>query len=503
MTDSETPLSSARNFIQKHLFAILATSTVLLIPCFWQRRLEAGDLGSHTYTAWLAQLISQGKAPGLYTVWKFTNVLFDLLLLYFTRAFGFALGPKLAVALCVLVFFWGVFSLIAVASERHPWALAPWIAMLSYGFVFNMGFFNYYLSIGLACWVLASFWRAGTPRGWLLGVIFFPFAILAHPMGTLWCLCLLLYILARRKFAGCFGLLIPASVLALVGVLHWFFLHTERMRVAWPEQPFYFWTGFDQVVLYSARFRWISYACIAMMLIWIAFELIRRHTAASPPNSRWRLPAEIYLLSTLSIWLLPQDLRPDPNGAWMGVLVARLTVVAAIFGLATLSCLRPNRAITAAMALTAAFYFVFLFQETAAVNRMELNAENIVSKLPFGTLVIPTIPAADNRSPFVGHVVDSACIQRCFTYSNYEVASQLFRVRAHPDSPIAVDTEGKSEKMEAGDYVVKPSDPPFVNVYRCGGNDPAALCSRVLAPGEPTGLPDDESDDDSDSDQQP
>ncbi len=499
MTDSETTLSSARHFVQKHLLAIFATSTGLLVPCFWHHHLEAGDLGSHTYTAWLAKLIAHGKAPGLYTVWKFTNVLFDLLLLYSARAFGFVLGPKIAVALCVLIFFWGVFALVAVTTSRTLWMLAPWIAMLSYGFVFNMGFFNYYLSIGLACWALAFFWKARGSSDWIAGAFFLGAAILAHPMGALWCLCVLLYVLLRRRFSGLLGLVIPLAALAMVGVAHCFFLNTTRMRVAWPEQPFYFWTGLDQVVLYSIRFRWISYACLAIAAAWIVSELMRQKPD-TPKSTQWQLSVELYLVSMLSIWLLPQDLRPDPNGAWMGVLVARLTLVAAIFGLAALSHLRPNRAIAAAMALSATVYFVFLFQETAVVNRMELNAETIVSKLPFGTLVIPTIPAADNRSPFVGHVVDSACIQRCFTYSNYEVASQLFRVRAHPDSPIAVDTEGKSEKMEAGDYLVKPTDPAFVNIYRCKGDDPAALCSRVLHPGELTGLPDDEDDKD-DSDQ--
>ncbi|MGO9231695.1 MAG: hypothetical protein ACLQKA_21095, partial [Bryobacteraceae bacterium] len=40
-------------------------SAVLLVPCFWQSRIQAGDLGSHIYNAWLAELIRQGRAPGL------------------------------------------------------------------------------------------------------------------------------------------------------------------------------------------------------------------------------------------------------------------------------------------------------------------------------------------------------------------------------------------------------------------------------------------------------
>jgi hypothetical protein len=41
--------------------------------------IEASDLASHTYNAWLAQLIVRGQAPGLYVVSQATNVLSELL----------------------------------------------------------------------------------------------------------------------------------------------------------------------------------------------------------------------------------------------------------------------------------------------------------------------------------------------------------------------------------------------------------------------------------------
>jgi hypothetical protein len=37
----------------------------------------AGDLSSHLYNAWLAELIGQGRAPGLVIVEQHTNVLFE------------------------------------------------------------------------------------------------------------------------------------------------------------------------------------------------------------------------------------------------------------------------------------------------------------------------------------------------------------------------------------------------------------------------------------------
>src|SRR5581483_3898532 len=73
---------AAIRFIRAHPLRVLLLSPLVLIPCFWHRRIEAGDLGSHLYNAWLAQLIAKGQAPGLYVVRQWNNVLADLSLLH-------------------------------------------------------------------------------------------------------------------------------------------------------------------------------------------------------------------------------------------------------------------------------------------------------------------------------------------------------------------------------------------------------------------------------------
>ena len=57
----------------------LLVSALVLIPCFWQARMQDG-LSSHLYNAWLVQLIQAGHAPGLSLASQHTNVLFDLTL---------------------------------------------------------------------------------------------------------------------------------------------------------------------------------------------------------------------------------------------------------------------------------------------------------------------------------------------------------------------------------------------------------------------------------------
>src|ERR1700686_3556396 len=185
MTEKNNILSRGLQFARTHILLMCAISAALLFPCFWHRHIEAGDLPSHTFNAWLATLVQQGRAPGLYLAPQWYNVLFDLLLLYSVKLFGFAAGTKIVVAISVLTFFWGVFSFVAAASERPPWLLTPCIAMLAYGYTFNMGFFNYYLSVGLACFGLAILWKQPKSSDWLATIFIFLLATLAHPIGPL------------------------------------------------------------------------------------------------------------------------------------------------------------------------------------------------------------------------------------------------------------------------------------------------------------------------------
>jgi len=134
---------------------IALLSVILLIPCFWQRRIQAGDLGSHIYNAWLAQQIDLGHTSGLTIAPIATNVLFDLVTGWLLRTAGAEPAQRIAVSLAVLLFFWGAFAFIAMMSGRRPWFVAPCLLMFAYGWVFHMGFFNFYLAAGLSFSALA------------------------------------------------------------------------------------------------------------------------------------------------------------------------------------------------------------------------------------------------------------------------------------------------------------------------------------------------------------
>src|SRR5271165_5747054 len=89
-------------------------SLLIGIPCVWQPHIQAGDLSSHLYNAWLVNQVSAGLLPGLYIVPQFTNVFFDHLLSFLMKAGGAVFAEQAAVLLAVQVFFWGCFRLATV-----------------------------------------------------------------------------------------------------------------------------------------------------------------------------------------------------------------------------------------------------------------------------------------------------------------------------------------------------------------------------------------------------
>src|SRR5512135_684117 len=94
-TKETNVFSGAMRFILENKVRYILVSLLVLVPCFWHKHIEAGDLGSHVYNVWLAQLIREGRITGLYLASQFNNVLFDVLLDRTSALFGFAAAEKI------------------------------------------------------------------------------------------------------------------------------------------------------------------------------------------------------------------------------------------------------------------------------------------------------------------------------------------------------------------------------------------------------------------------
>ncbi len=479
-TSEPAALPQSFRFAREHWPKLLATSVAILVPCFWHREIVASDLGSHLYNAWLVQLIRHGQVPGLWIASQRTNVLFDYLLSGFGAVFGLHAAEKISVALAVLIFFWGIFAFVSAATRRAPWTLVPCIALFTYGWTFHLGFFNYYLSLGLAFFSLAIFWR-GRRWEWLLAAAISLVALVAHPLGFAWLLAAAAYIAIAEMapHPRYQALLFVVGAASLVALHYYLWVH---YNVYAGTGPWYVFNGADQLVLFGPRYHIPEIALAAFALIALAVDIIRRRRE---PNlwKYYAIPLQLYILIELSVHLLPGGIHFPPPTAALALLTERLTSVSAGLACCLLGAMQPRRWHLAGMAITAAVFFCFMYQDTAKVNTMEQQVVQMVSKLPPNQRVMATIlPLPCSRVP-IQHIVDSACVGRCFSYGNYEPSTGLFRVRALTDNPYVLSDYDLAVDMENGEYTVQPEDLPVYQVYQCSisGTD---LCIRSLEAGE-------------------
>lgn len=484
-------LEAATRFLREYSLRVIFISSALLVPCFWHRRIEAGDLGSHVYNAWLAQLIEKGQAPGLYIVRQWNNVLFDVLLLKFGNVFGLAAAQKIAVSLCVLLFFWGLFAFVTAVNQRAPWSLLPCLAMLAYGWTFNMGFFNYNLSLGLGFFALAILWRQKEetiPTVDVATILALAILVLvAHPQGFVWLVGCAGYIFLWRMLPGWWKLTVPAAaVVAMTTARLYLSRHYETFTV-WDTFGPGIYNGSDQIALYGTRYWVLSVVALPFGIACFVTDRIE-HRGEQQFWSESRLPFELHWVVVFATYVLPDVLRLPLYSGWIGALAVRLTTVSAAMGLCVLAFMRPRKWHALGFGIIAGFFFAFLYQDTAILNRMEAQVERLVASLPSGERVIASIWAhPDSRIPYLQHMVDRGCIGKCFSFENYEPASKQFRVRVEEGSPLAMDDSDTSQEMEAGEYVVQPSDLPMAQIYQCNDKDLTQLCIRQLAAGETNG----------------
>ncbi len=463
---------------------ILGISALVVLPCFWQSRIEAGDLPSHTYNAWLAQLIAHGQAPGLYLAKQWDNVLVDLMLAKLGVLIGLAAAEKIVVSSCVLVFFWGAFRLMSTAAGRPPWLLAPAIAMVSYGWTFQMGFLNYYLSLGLAFVAVACFWQGGRAQ-WLTGSLLAVVALIAHPIGFLWLIGAALYvILAGRLSYLRRWALFPAALVVLFG-LHFYISHRYRTSGA-VGLRFYRFIGPDQLVIYGQRYRLLA-GIFLLLVAAIALDGLLRERAKLDLVRKARTSIELWILSVVGVALLWEGITIPNYATGLTFLTGRLTSIIAVLLLCALATVQPKKWHLAVLLGCAALFFAWMWQDTRTFNRMEEEAVNLVRELPTGTKVIQTIWSLPGYRVDADHIVDRACIGRCFSYANYEPSSGQFRIRVEPNSPVVVASAADGLAMREGRYVVRPTDLPMVQIYQCDERDLTKLCLRELIAGEVNG----------------
>jgi hypothetical protein len=478
----ESESARALRFLQKNWAILLLVSAIVLIPCLWHRHIEAGDLGSHTYNAWLATLIEHGRVPGLYIATQWNNILVDFGLTWLGPIFGFAFAEKIVVSGCVLVFFWGAFAFVAASTRRVPWMVAPAIAIVAYGFTFYAGFMNFYLSMGFAFFAAAVTWK-GTRSDWIAGAIFAALSLVAHPIGFGLFLALALYTHIAEAVTSRHRWLVLVAAISSIVAIHFTLPHFFHVE-GWRGSKVLAMNGADQLVLFRPAYIYLALAaCVfgGLAFIFAAwFDHDRENLA-----TRVRTPLELWVILLVAAPMVPGSVLLPEYTAAVSAISSRITSLTAILALCILGAVLPRKWIFAGLSVIALAFFALQYKDTRVLNSMERETETLVASLPYGSRVSYTIDFGSFSRINSRHMVDRACIDHCFTYSNYEPGSKQFRVRLSPQGSSIV--SGSGFALEHGTYVVRPQDLPLYQIYQPDESDLTKLAIRALSPGEVNG----------------
>jgi hypothetical protein len=454
----------------------VAVSVLALVPCFWLPQIEAGDLGSHSYNAWLTSLVLKGQAPGLWVAPQTNNILFDILLLRFGSLVGFAAGEKIAVCLAVLIFSWGAFAFVSAVAEAPAWFLLPLLLMLTYGWTFHMGFFNFYLALGLSFVGFAILWSAR--RRWYLYAVALGLAVpiwMAHPLGLAWYVVVAAYVLVGRRLAPRVQALLAGAAVASALALHFYL--ARAYPVQWWRGQYLDLLGTDQLVL-GARYEFVAWLVLLLVAACVLLHVLRER-AEQRKVWEFTAAAQLFVVGVFALALLPDAIRLPWYNEPISLLTSRFTLAVAVVGCAALARLRPRFLFAALSGAVALAYFVLVYQDAAKTYRLEAHAEELIARLEPESRVVTTVYPFRGFRIFVHHVVDRACIGRCFNVDNYEPSSNAFRLRANTGNRIVSASEADANHMMLGDYVVRPEDLPLWQIFQCGPKD-VDLCLRPL-----------------------
>lgn len=459
-------------------------AVALLIPCFWQPYIEAGDFASHLYNAWLAGQVQQGRVPGLTLAHPFTNVLADWGLQALSDAFGPAWAARVMAALAVQIFFWGAFSWITVLHGRHPWIVAPFLAMLSYGLIFRLGFLNFYLSTGLTLCLMALLWH---PR-WNRFYIALPVALLAflaHPLPLIWGLLALAYVAIAERLSGKMRVLLLPTAFALLILIQ------TGLTALFPNR----WSlarlvdlggilglaGAGQFWLYGNKYLIIVAASLLLWAILILERVDQKGMLSDPIVHLWSL-------NVVGFVLLPQGIQFPNYQFGLLYISERISLFIAILFCAVIGGCRYGRGLTRLSALVAAAFFTFAYMDERAMNRVQAQIAVLLAGLPPGQRVVVALQdTGSDRLNGLVHIGSGACVGHCFDYANYEAATGQFRIHVSGPNPFVAPTMKLVGEMELGKHVVTSAEAPLYSV--CPSTNPSPqLVLRKLEAGDKTCL---------------
>jgi hypothetical protein len=463
------------------VLSAIGLSVLVLLPCYWQSRIQAGDLSSHIYNAWLAVQIERQPIHGLSVVSQWTNIVFDWALTGLLRQFGPDWAQRLSVSVCVLIFFWGSFFLVRTLAGRVIWPLTPLLMMLSYGWLFHSGFFNFYFSMGICFFVLAFWLRRRSVREMIFASLLLPLAFLGHALPIVWTVAVVIFLSSAHRFPR---LAFPVTVVLLALMGFWLkslpssyssYLQITNM------------TGFDQLGVFTSTYLRLAIVVLAIVgfLLWRLMRQVGGINLIRSPE------AQLTALLSLAMLLIPISIPVPGKTVLLGMLPMRLSVTVAIFVLGLVGKVSIPRWVLPALTACLLVFGWMVYRDTSEYNRLEDKLTTAIEQNARGQRVVMAVRPLTHQDylqiDLATHLIDRACVGRCFSYANYEPTTGVFRIRATvPNAAVMMDY-GDSLSAQYGDYRATARDLPLLQAHVCGLDRPIRI--EAVHEGEIVGTP--------------
>jgi hypothetical protein len=253
---------------------------------------------------------------------------------------------------------------------------------------------------------------------------------LAQPLPVLWAIAILAYVYLARNLPEKFRLLLPAVciaalVLARTVILHYWF-------AIWDWRQGLHATGADQAYMFGSHYRLTT---LALAAVWAMAILHLSHDRGWSGLLR-SIPFQVYTISVLGCFLLPYTILFPWYKAAFGGVAERVAWLSTIFICALSTEVKYPARYGVAFGAIALMFFAFLFSDVRAINGLEQKLDALVSSLPPNQRVIGEVRYPPNSGFDESMLIDRACIGRCFSFANYEAATEQFRVHAIPGNSI-------------------------------------------------------------------
>jgi hypothetical protein len=347
--------------------------------------------------------------------------------------------------------------------------------MFSYGVVYHLGFFNYFLGLGLGFAAITLTLRRNL-ASIALSVPFWAMASRSHPLPLAWsvgAVALLLLLdrlqLRHRTYVlGMFLALVAGASLSLS------LLTFTQYRGSGTDM-----FGFTQLLVFNLHN--IPIAVLTALLF--AFALGPRLLNDSPSATLLSLPACLYYFACAVVLASPDMVVVPGIAQPLSILTLRLALPAAIAMLAWWNSAPPPRWLSFASAALSLAFFCMLYRDHNAASSFEEQLHLVVRKLPPHSRVVTRF-GFRSFVDFGEHMIDRACIGHCWSYMNYEPASGQFRVRVRPDSQTAIASTAHLSDLRSSSAPLAATDLPLILVQPVEGR-PGEFSTQQLVAGKP------------------